>query len=81
MMKGEEGVTTYQFDRIRENVVKKLTKQAVFMPVRLGNSFWSIVIATPEEQAVSVLQGFKNRLILIALLFVIGVGLFFFVLF
>lgn len=81
MIKGEEGITTYKFDRIRENVVKKLTKHAVFMPVRLGNSFWSIVVATPEEQAVGALQGFKNRLILIALLFVIGVGLFFFVLF
>ncbi|MCX5858038.1 MAG: PAS domain S-box protein, partial [Deltaproteobacteria bacterium] len=74
MTRGEQGATTYQFDRVRESIITKTTKQAVFMPVRLGNNFWSIVIATPEDEVTGALQGFRNRLMLIAVLFVMGMG-------
>ena len=50
MTRGEEGVTTYTFDRVRENIITKTTKHAVFMPIHLGNNFWSIVVATPEDE-------------------------------
>lgn len=81
MTRGEQGVATYRFNRIRENVVSKITKQAVFMPIRLGNNFWSIVIATPEDEVMGALQDFRNRLLLIACIFVIGIGFLFFILF
>jgi two-component system cell cycle sensor histidine kinase/response regulator CckA len=81
MVRGEQGVTTYQFDRIRENVISKITKQAVFMPIRLGNNFWSIVVATPEDEVVGPLQGFRNKLILIAILLMAGTGFFVYMLF
>ncbi|MGV8059519.1 MAG: PAS domain S-box protein [Smithellaceae bacterium] len=81
MIRGEQGVATYQFNQVRENTVDKMTKQAVFMPIRLGNNFWSIVIASPENEAVDVLRGFRNRLLLIALLFVAGIGVFLYILF
>ena len=81
MIKGEEGVTTYLYDHIRGDIVDSAKKQAVFMPIRLGNNFWSIVIATPEEETLSALDGFQKRLMLIAVLFVIGIGFFFYMLF
>jgi len=81
MIRGEQGTATYEFDRIRGNEVDKLTKQAVFLPIRLGNNFWSIVVATPEQEALGALQGFRNRLVLLALLFVIGIGYFSYLIF
>lgn len=35
------------------------------MPVRLPGTFWSIVVATPEDEIVGIIQGFKNRWFLI----------------
>lgn len=81
MTQGEQGVTTYQFDQIRGDVISKTTKHAVFMPIRLENNLWSIVVATPEDEFLSPLHGFRNRIILIAILLLIGMGFFFYVLF
>ena len=81
MTQGEQGITTYQFDQIRGDVVRKTTKHAVFMPIRLENNLWSIVVATPEDELLSSLHGFRNRIILIAILLLIGMSFFFYVLF
>jgi len=81
MTRGEQGVTTYQYDQIRGEVVSKVTKLAVFMPIRLENNFWSIVVATPEDELLSSLRSFRNRIILIAIFLLIGMGFFFYVLF
>ncbi|MDP1990837.1 MAG: PAS domain-containing protein, partial [Syntrophales bacterium] len=81
MTKGEQGVATYLYDHIRGDIVDNKKKQSVFLPIHLGNNFWSIAIATPEQEALSALDGFRNRLILIAVLFVIGIGFFFYMLF
>jgi PAS domain S-box-containing protein len=81
MVRGEQGVATYQFDRIRGNTVQKTTKQAVFMPVRLANNFWSIVVATPEDEVMAALEGFRNRLLLITVLLIFAMGVFFYFLF
>jgi PAS domain S-box-containing protein len=74
MLRGEQGVTTYRFDRIRDNVVSRTTKQAVYMPIRMGNNFWSIVVATPEDEVLGPLRGFRNRLILIGVLLIVSMG-------
>lgn len=81
MIKAEQGVATYQFNRIRGDKVEKTVKQAVYLPVRLGNTFWSIVIATPEDEIVKELLGFRNRLIIVAALLLLIVGGLFFVMF
>ncbi|MDD5169450.1 MAG: response regulator [Syntrophales bacterium] len=81
MTLGEQGVATYEFDRVRGDVVSRITKQAVFMPIHLGNTLWSIVVATPEDEVLGALHGFRNRLMLIAVFIVIGMGFFFYVLF
>ncbi|MCX5813430.1 MAG: ATP-binding protein [Proteobacteria bacterium] len=80
MIRGEQGVATYRFDRIRGDVVSKITKQAVFMPIRLGNNFWSIVVATPEDEFLGALQGLRNKFMLIAVFLMIGMGFLFYIL-
>ena len=77
MTRGEQGSATYTFDHVRADTVAKVTKHAVFMPVRFGNNFWSIVVATPEDEVTRGLEGFRNRLIAVAVFLVIGMGLFF----
>jgi PAS domain S-box-containing protein len=74
MMRGESGTTTYRFDRVRGDVVQTVTKQAVFQPIWLENTFWSIVVATPEDEVLGALNQFRNRLLLIALLLAVGIG-------
>jgi two-component system, cell cycle sensor histidine kinase and response regulator CckA len=81
MTRGEQGVTTYQFNRVRGDVVEKTVKHAVFLPVRLENTFWSIVVATPEDEVIGELTGFRNRLILVAALLLVIVGGLVFVMF
>ncbi|MCX5832170.1 MAG: PAS domain S-box protein [Deltaproteobacteria bacterium] len=80
MIRGEQGVTTYLFDRIRGDAVSKTIKHAVFMPIRVGDNFWSIVVATPEDEVTSTLSGFQDRILLIAIFFVIGIGFFLYML-
>ncbi len=74
MVRGESGVTTYRFDRIRGKAVTSVKKQAVFMPINLGNTIWSIVVATPESEVIGALEAFRNKLILIALLLIPGIA-------
>ena len=68
MIKGEQGITTYTYDRIREKNIEEIIKHAVYCPIQLGNTFWSIVVATPEEAILSTMTGFRNRLIFIVVL-------------
>ncbi len=81
MMKGEQGVAAYRFNRIRDDTGEKVIKQAVYLPVQLGNTFWSIVIATPEEEIMGELSSFRNRLVLVAALLLLIIGGLFFVMF
>lgn len=72
MMRGETGSTTYLYDRIHEAKINAITKHAVFTPINLGNTFWSIVVATPENEVLSAIGGFRNKLLLIVLLSLIA---------
>ncbi len=76
MMKGRQGSTTYVFDKVRGTAMEPVTKLAVYYPIQLGNTFWSIVVATPENDVLATLYGFRNKLMGIAGLFLV-VGLIF----
>ena len=67
MLKGREGVTTYHYDRIREARLESVLKHAVYMPIRIGNTFWSIVVATPEDEVFIAMSGFRSKFLLITL--------------
>ncbi|MDD3845111.1 MAG: PAS domain S-box protein [Syntrophorhabdaceae bacterium] len=78
MMKGKAGVTTYDYDYIADKETKKIVKHAVYMPIVIGDTFWSIVVATPENEALAAMEGFRNRLFAIIGLFVVGLFVFVF---
>lgn len=70
MVKGKQGATSYFYDRVRDEMSVPVQKQAVFVPVHIGDTFWSIAVATPEEKVLEIIQGFKNRWLLITALII-----------
>lgn len=58
MMAGKQGVTSYSYDLIKDEQTETITKHAVYHPVILPQNVWSIVIATPEKQALSAVSEF-----------------------
>lgn len=79
MVKGREGVTTYHFNRIRGTAVESVLKHAVYMPIHIGNTYWSIAVATPESEVTTLMEGFREKLLMmILLLFAFFAGLTFF---
>ena len=70
-LKGQRGTTSYTYANIRGENVENIKKLAVFLPIDLGNTFWSIVIATPESEVLGNLTGFRNKLFLIVALLMI----------
>jgi len=76
MLQGREGVAEYTFQRIRTLHVSPTRKYAVYMPVHLGNTFWSICVASSQQDVFAELTSFRNKLAtLIGVIFVIGVVL------
>jgi len=71
MLKGHQGYATYQFDHASGKKIKLATKLAVYVPVHLKNTFWSIVVVSNRNEALQSLVSFRNRLILIILVFFI----------
>ncbi|MFZ2631582.1 MAG: PAS domain S-box protein [Desulfosalsimonadaceae bacterium] len=69
MMSGKHGNTRYSVDRAQPDGIEKTAMQAVYYPIHLGNTFWSIVVASPEKEILSTMAGFRNKLLVIALLF------------
>ena len=65
MVRGRQGVTSYLFDRIRDQKIETVKKQAVYAPVKVGDSFWAIVVASSEDEALTSLLNFRNKLIFV----------------
>jgi PAS domain S-box-containing protein len=65
MLKGREGTAIYTFDRIGDRNVGQTRKYAVYMPVQIGNTFWSIAVASAEQDVLSGLISFRNKLALV----------------
>lgn len=76
MLKGKRGRTTYVFDMIRDKKVHQVKKHAVYMPIHLLNTYWSIVVASDEREILASLSGFRNRLVIIMLILIIGGSIF-----
>ncbi len=67
MLQGREGTTTYVFDRVVAEKTEPVLKHAVYMPIAVGNTFWALVVATPEDEVLATLTDFRNRLLLVVL--------------
>ena len=46
--------------------------QAIYLPVTIGDTSWSIIVSTPEQEILSTIQGFRNTLIIISAILVIS---------
>jgi PAS domain S-box-containing protein len=76
MVKGEQGITTYDYNAAASSNSQTITSHAAYYPILLGNTLWSIVVTTPEDEVLSTMKGFRNRLFLISAL-LMAVGLLF----
>ena len=74
MLQGREGTAEYTSQRIGAGQVSSTRKYAVYVPVRLGNTFWSICVSSSEEDVFTDLASFRNKLaVAICILFIVGV--------
>lgn len=78
MLQGEEGTTVYYFDRVRDMDRETVKKHAVYLPVKIGDSFWSIVVASSEDELLASLVSFRNKILVVAGLLVFSGFLFLF---
>jgi two-component system, cell cycle sensor histidine kinase and response regulator CckA len=65
MLQGHEDAATYTLDRIGDRRVGPLRKYAVYLPVHIGSTFWSIAVASDEHDVLSGLISFRNKLALV----------------
>jgi PAS domain S-box-containing protein len=65
MVEGRAGTTTYVFDKVRGQTIESIKKHAVYLPIALPGTFWSIVVATPESEVTGSISGFRDRWLLI----------------
>jgi PAS domain S-box-containing protein len=70
MMAGEEGQTAYRYDWTKEGRREEVLKHAVYHPVHLPHNLWSVVVETPEKQALATLHDFGKWWMLIFVAFV-----------
>jgi C4-dicarboxylate-specific signal transduction histidine kinase len=76
MLQGREGTAEYTSQRIGDRHVSPTRKYAVFVPVRLGNTFWSICVASSEEEILANLTTFRNKLaVAMSIFFIVGLVL------
>ncbi len=76
MLQGREGTAEYISQRIGERHVSTTRKYAVFVPVRLGNTVWSICVTSSEQDVFADLTTFRNKLaVTMSIFFIVGVAL------
>ena len=76
MLQGREGIAEYTSQRIGARHVSPVRKYAAYVPVRLGNTFWSICVASSEQDVLADLTAFRNKLaVAMSIFFVVGVAL------
>ena len=72
MRNGKRGTTTYLYERIPSDIKDTIKMQAVYLPISVINTFWSIVVATPEDEALAMMKDFKNKWMLIVAVMTFG---------
>jgi PAS domain S-box-containing protein len=63
MLKGETGTASYTIAFNKGAAPVK--RHAVYLPIKLGNTFWAIVVASSEEEIFSSLTSYRNKLALV----------------
>jgi len=71
-MKGSKGITAYTVsgDPVQQLSSRKF--QAIYLPVTIGDTSWSVIVSTPEQEILGTIQGFRNTLIIISAILIIA---------
>jgi PAS domain S-box-containing protein len=78
MLQGREGTTIYFFDQIRYQRRETIKKHAIYLPIKIGDSFWSIVVASSEDELLASLVSFRNKILAVVGLLLFFSSLFFY---
>ncbi len=72
MLHRKSGTMVYHYKTLQDTSNEKIVYHAIYLPIDFGSTFWAMVIATPEDEALESLSVFKTHLavITIALLIV-----------
>jgi two-component system, cell cycle sensor histidine kinase and response regulator CckA len=74
MMKGNTGTDEFIFNKIGDKTVSDTKKYCIYMPIYIGNTYWSINVSASESDILSDLKSFKNKLLLImVIIFIFGI--------
>ena len=76
MVAGEEGVADYLFSRDKDGRRKPERHHAVYLPVNILDSFWTIVVVSSEDEVLASLISLRSKLILVVCLLLFGSSLF-----
>jgi PAS domain S-box-containing protein len=71
-MMGSSGVGTYIISGDPSRQLPPRKFQAIYVPVTVDDTSWSIIVATPEQEILSTIQGFRNSLVIIFTILVIS---------
>ncbi len=71
-MKGSRGISTYTVGGDPDRSLPSLKFQAIYLPVKIGTTSWSIIVSTPENEILGTIQGFRNDLIIISALLILS---------
>ncbi len=76
MLQGRQGTAEYTSQRIGDRHVSPTRNYAVYLPVHFGNTIWSICVASSEEDVLTDLTTFRNKLAVgMSIFFIVGVAL------
>ena len=78
MVRGWEGSAVVRHREITASPEGTVRYHAYYLPVHLPGTFWSIAVETPEDGALSAMESFKNRWLVIMFLFSAGVLVYFY---
>jgi PAS domain S-box-containing protein len=79
MLRGNRGEASFTEHESAAATGRGVKKYAIYMPIRLGSTFWSILVASSGDEMFSSLRTFRNRLALIMALLVAGGACFTFI--
>ena len=74
MLQGSEGTSAYDFDVVGSERVAAVRKHAYYLPIKLENTFWSLCVTAPEEEALAFIKGFRDRWLVGVSLLLVAVG-------
>jgi len=65
-MNGSRGVTAITVNGDPAYNISGQKFQAIYLPVKIGSTSWSLIVSTPENEILGTIQGFRNNLIIIS---------------